>query len=374
MPASPTHRTRRAEPQDKTPVCAGNRETLPTLAAMTHSRFSHTVSLGLIVMMMAAACATTDVGSESDTTAEQTAEKLLGEFDVQGHRGARGLKPENTLPAFETALDLGVTTLELDLHFTADNEIVISHDPAIDATKCGLKPGAPAGLADPDDPQTAAQDLAIRSMTAAELGWYDCNRNPDPGTFPQQNSEPTTLAEANFSMITLDELLDFVDLYAASESKTEEQRLNARRVAFNVETKRKENDPDRIGDGFDGVNVGPFEIRLLEIIAARQIRDRVIVQSFDLRSIAAINAADPAIRLAALTSDNSIDLSSYAEIGASIWSPRASTVTLDRITEAHALGLAVIPWTVNDLGDIARLTAMGVDGIITDRPDFFVDQ
>jgi glycerophosphoryl diester phosphodiesterase len=324
-----------------------------------------------VVALLASSCA----GSGEETVADTGApERLFDEIDVQGHRGARGLKPENTLPAFETALDLGVSTLELDLHFTSDGDIVISHDPAITADKCGLRTGSPQAIPDPDDPQTPTSNLAIRAMTAETLSWYDCNRNPDVGKFPQQNSEPTALAGNDYSMITLTQLFDFVDRYATSETKTEAQRENARRVLFNVETKRKENDPARIGDGFDGVNAGPFEIRVLEVITDSDVRERVIVQSFDLRSIAAINAIDPTIRLAALTSDASIDLDRYAQIGASIWSPKASTVTADRIGKAHELGLAVIPWTVNDLDDIARLLALGVDGIITDRPDLFADQ
>ncbi|VAW08468.1 Glycerophosphoryl diester phosphodiesterase [hydrothermal vent metagenome] len=332
-----------------------------------------TTLTAVILTVIAAACATTTDPLTPGTSSERgDPQRILDKFDVQGHRGARGLKPENTLPAFEAALDLGVSTLELDLHFTADGEVVISHDPAIDPAKCGLRPGAPAGIPDPDDPETSPSELAIRTMTAQDIQWFVCDRNPDPGKFPQQTSDPTAVAGDNFSMVTLDQLIDFVQEYASSETKTEEQRNNARSVVFNVETKRKANDPARIGDGFDGVNAGPFEIKLLEIINDRQIRGRVIVQSFDLRSIRAINAVDPTIRLSALTSDGSIRLAEYVAAGATIWSPRASTVTADLVTQAHALGLAVIPWTVNETDEIDRLTAMGVDGIITDLPGLFV--
>lgn len=327
--------------------------------------------LTVIVTLIASSCASND---ETAVTNTGMPERIPEELDIQGHRGARGLKPENTLPAFETALDLGVSTLELDLHFTADDDIVISHDPAITAEKCRLKTGAPQGIPDPDDPETPPDDLAIRSMSVETLSWYTCDRNPDVAQFPQQNADPTTLAGDDYSMITLTQLIAFVDRYATSDAKTEQQRENARTVVFNVETKRKERDPARIGDGFDGVNAGPFEIRLLEVVADGNVANRVIVQSFDLRSIAAINAIDPSIRLAALTSDGSIDLDRYAQIGASIWSPRASTVTARRISEAHDLGLAVIPWTVNDPDEVARLIALGVDGLITDRPDLFTNR
>ena len=324
----------------------------------------------MALSMIAAAC-TTDEEIQTTNTDETTVVQPPARFDVQGHRGARGLKPENTLPAFETALDFGVSTLELDLHFTADSEVVIWHDPVIDSKKCGLKPDAPPGIPDPDDPTVTSQDLAVRGLTAADLRWFDCSRNPDAGRFPQQNSAATSIAGNDFGIVTLAELIEFVAKYSVNQSKTVEQRDNAARVRFNVETKRSARFPDAIGDGFDGTTAGPFELRLLEIIAAFEIRDRVTVQSFDRRSIGAINAVDPGISLAMLTSDGSIDLAAYADIGATVWSPKAASVAKDRIAEAHRLGMVVIPWTVNEPDVFDQLVALGVDGVITDRPDIF---
>ncbi len=290
-----------------------------------------------------------------------------GSIDIQGHRGARGIQPENTLPAFETALDLGVTTLELDLHFTADDRVVVWHDPIIDASKCGLAAGAEGP--DPDDPLTPDEDLMIANLPVAELGNYVCDRNPDKARFPDQEAIPTSLAGSDYRITTLDDLFDFVATYATDASKTAEQREAALGVLFNIETKRKPDSPQAIGDGFDGTTAGPFELAILEVVGGRDLVDRVTIQSFDHRSLWAVHAANPDLRLAALTSRQAPDLEEYATRGASIWSPNQADVTPERIEEAHGLGLLVIPWTINEVNDMKNLLDIGVDGLITDRPD-----
>ncbi|MEA3502641.1 MAG: glycerophosphodiester phosphodiesterase family protein [Actinomycetota bacterium] len=339
---------------------------------------------GVLVMvgaLLAGSCSgTNDAGREAmgtsapvSTAAVEHREPTLPDgFDVQGHRGARGLKPENTLPAFETALDLGVTTIEFDLHFSAEGEIVIWHDPVIDPDKCGLKPDAPSQIPDPDDPGTPQGALAVRSLTVDELGWFNCNRNPDPERFPEQNSEPTSLAEEDFGIVTLDELFDFVASYATAESKTEVQRDVARVVGYNMETKRGFGDPSAIGDGFDGKTAGPFELRILEVVEEHGVRDRVVIQSFDQRSLVAIHGVDRGIRLAMLTASGDADPGGYAAFGATVWSPKASTISERRLLEAFDAGLVVTPWTVNSLKEAERLAAEGVNGVITDRPDLLI--
>lgn len=309
------------------------------------------------------------------TAAPPEASPYPAGFDVEGHRGARGLKPENTLPAFEAGLDAGVTTLELDLHYSADGEIVIWHDPMVDASKCGLKPGAPSQIPDPDDAGSPEDDArAIRSLSVDDLRWFRCNRNPDPDAFPDQDPAPTPLAGDEYGIVTLDDLFDFVDRYADSETKTDAQRAGARVVQFNIETKRDRRDPAAIGDGFDGETVGPFEQRLLQVVDERGLRDRVIIQSFDIRSLQAIDAADPGIRLAVLTATGHAALPAFADTRPVVWSPRASTVDAASVDAAHAGGHTVVPWTVNDVEEAERLIELGVDGLITDRPDLLVAQ
>ncbi len=346
---------------------------------MTRASISR-LALVLAGALVATACQGSPAVPESEeppetvapsTTAIETQETG---FDLQGHRGARGLQPENTLPSFETALDIGVTTLELDLHFSADGEIVIWHDAIVDPAKCGRQPGAPSDVPDPDDPGVDPDGLAIRSLSVDQLRWFQCDRNPDPERFPDQKPTPTDLAGDRYGIITLEDLFDFVDRYATDPAKSEVQREAAATVEFNVETKRKLRDPGAIGDGFDGENVGPFEERLLEIIAEHQMRDRVTIQSFDPRSLSAIAVADSEVRLVMLTFEGSFDFEAFAAEGIWGWSPKASTVTSGLISEAHAAGLVVVPWTVNDPALARVLLDAGVDGIITDRPDRFTDR
>ena len=289
-------------------------------------------------------------------------------FDLQGHRGARGLKPENTLPAFETALDLLVTTLEFDLHLTGDDEIVVWHDPVVDASKCGLRFGAPSDVPDPEDPSEA---LAVRKLSVEQLSWYLCDRNPEPNRFTSQDSTPTQIAGSDYRIVTLDELIEFVEAYAADLSKTVEQRKAAAAVRFNMETKRNRTNPDTIGDGFDGENPGLFENRVLEIIEDRGIAGRATIQSFDIRSLRAIRAVNSVIPLAFLESNPSADPADLAAWDITEWSPNLNIASEQRIADAHAAGLAVKPWTVLSVDEAIALIDVGVDGLITDRPDLF---
>ncbi len=288
------------------------------------------------------------------------------DLEVQGHRGARGLQPENTLPAFETALDLGVDTLELDLHFTSDGQLVVWHDPIVPPDKCRLDPDQ--SIAGPDLNEADDASILIAGFTRDELRAYSCDKNPDQNRLPDQQATATGLAGDSYQIVTLGELFDFVARYAEAEGKTPEQRAGAAAVMFNVETKRVEGSPETINDGFDGVNPGPFELTLLQLIADRGLEDRVVVQSFDHRSLRAIRSVDSSIRLAALTSRNvpfSADFAAFADI----WSPDYRAVSSTSLAAAHQAGLEVIPWTVNDLADMSRLIELGVDGLITDRPD-----
>jgi len=343
--------------------------TAGTVQTVTSRR--HRPGAKRLLWMMGLAGALAVTGCQDAAEEPGSAVSVSDEFDVQGHRGARGLKPENTLPAFEAALDLRVTTLELDLHFAADGQVVVWHDPVVESEKCGLAEGAPAGTPDPDDGSSRA-DRLVASLTVDQLRWFQCDRNPDPDAHPAQRTEETELAGDNFRIVTLERLFEFVEEYANSEAKTSEQRANAAGVRFNVETKRRPDNAQTIGDGFNGVEAGPFELALLDLIDRFGLGSRIVIQSFDHRSLWAIHAVDSEIRLSALTSNIPPDLAGLVANGASIWSPRATTLTETLITRAHAVGLRVTPWTVNDPLEATHLISMGVDGIITDRPDLMM--
>ena len=303
--------------------------------------------------------------------AQDTPIELPDGFDIEGHRGARGLKPENTLPAFETALDLGVTTLELDLHFTADEVVVIWHDDVIESDKCRLDPDTAIDVPDPDESPFISQ------LTFEQIQAYRCDRNPVPDQFPDQNHEATALAGDNYHMLSLEALFDFVEMYAESEDKSEAQRENAQRVQFNIETKRKPDNPQAINDGFDGVNAGAFELAILELVEKRNLVDRVIIQSFDHRSLWAVRAENESIRLAVLTFGTRPPLADFATYDVAIWSPYYGDLTPDLMRTINISprlkDVQLIPWTVNDECTARSLIDQGVDGIISDFPDMLLN-
>lgn len=292
-------------------------------------------------------------------------------FDAQGHRGARALLPENTLPSFEAALDLGVTTLELDLHFTEDGEVVIWHDPLIEKTKCRL-PEETAVDDETPDPKNPLRKILVSQQPLSVIQAYQCDLNPEVNRFPDQEVLDMPLAGTDYRIVTLAELFDFVEMYAESADKSEEQRANAAVVVFNIETKRKVSNPEYIDDGFTGGEAGPFELTILELIADYGLADRVVIQSFDHRSLQVIRDIDSEIQLAALTTSGEAKVKVYNGYKFDIWSPRARDLTPELLAEAQGLGLKVIPWTVNDKAEMEELIEMGVDGLISDRPDLLL--
>jgi glycerophosphoryl diester phosphodiesterase len=265
------------------------------------------------------------------------------------------------LPAFEYALDLEVTTLELDLHLTQDGVVVVTHDDWV-GQNCHLV-----------GETTASSPPQISRLSLAQLKQYRCDLNPDPGRFPDQQPEPMPLAGDNYAIPTLEELFQFVETYANAGSKSDSQRQRAAGVHFNLETKRTPDAPELIGDDFDGRRPGLFEQEIVALVEAYGLVDRVIIQSFDHRSITVIPQLNPAIATAALTSQPVDPADIAAQTSARIWSPDYRRLTAEAITAAHEAGLQVIPWTVNDPTLMANLIDLGVDGLITDYPNLLAE-
>jgi len=324
------------------------------------------IAVSCTVFLIAAACAA-PTEPAGDGSPEPGPSAGVG-YDLQGHRGARGLRPENTLPAVEAALDAGVSTVELDLHLSSDGRVVVWHDPLIEPSKCGVEPEKSGSLPDPDVLVAGSVELMVSRLTVAELGDFRCDRNPDPAGLPDQIASDSGLAGDEYGIVEVAQVFDFVDAYARADTTPEARR--AGRVMFNLELKRRPDHPGYIGDDFDGVAPGAFELSLLQEIDARELRDRVVVQSFDHRSLWAMGSIAPEIRLAVLTRrGDPTDFDGWVVRGAAIWSPDWREVDEAKLVAAHAAGLEVIPWTVNDPDLMRRLLEQGVDGIITDRPD-----
>src|SRR5262245_61046044 len=177
-------------------------------------------------------------------------------FEVQGHRGARGLKPENTLPSFETAFDVGVTSIETDVHLTRDSVPVLIHDPRLNARLYRPLAGSPASALE-DQP-------AVARLSLSELRGYRADGNPDPKRFPDQDPSVTPLARVfaqqrgydPYAVPTLADLFAFAAAYAGelgrAAGKTRAQQEHAREIVLDLELKREPFHAEYIGDGFDG--------------------------------------------------------------------------------------------------------------------------
>ena len=244
---------------------------------------------------------------------------------VHGHRGARAMRPENTIPAFEYAIGVGADVLEMDLAVTKDNVLVISHDPHLNAEICK----GPGG------------SNVIHELTLVQLRQWDCGslRNP---RFPTQQPVPRTRVP------TLDEVLDLAP---------------RGRFEYNIETKIFPEHPE--------LTPSPevFAQLLLNAIRKHKLHQRVIVQSFDFRTLHAMKKLDPTIRLSALYENGGEDFVSIARrAGAGIVSPEYHMVTPQKVQDAHAAGLQVVPWTANDPADWQGLADARVDAIISDNP------
>ncbi|MBZ5623409.1 MAG: glycerophosphodiester phosphodiesterase [Acidobacteriia bacterium] len=244
---------------------------------------------------------------------------------VHGHRGARARMPENTIPAFEYAIQAGVDALEMDMAVTKDSVIVISHDPILRGPIC-------------TGPTASA---VIHELTLPQVREWDCGAIRNPG-FAKQTAVPGTHPP------TLDEVFRLAD------------RGN---FDFNIETKSFPDKPE--------YTPSPEEFARLVLQKIRQykLEKRVILQSFDFRTLVAMKELAPEIRLSALTETDPRDFVVIArEAQAAIISPQFNLVTQGKVTAAHRAGLQVVPWTANTPADWDRLIQAKVDAIITDDP------
>jgi glycerophosphoryl diester phosphodiesterase len=283
-------------------------------------------------------------------------------FDLQGHRGARGLLPENTLPSFQKAIDLGVDTIECDMAITKDGVVVIHHD-------LWLNPDIARG---PDGQWLEKRGPAISELTFEELQKYDVGRIK-PGTkYAAEFSEQQPVDGTRIPRLS-----DLFDLVKKSGNST---------IGFDCETKISPLEPT--------ATLAPeaFARKVVAEIRKHGMATRTMVQSFDWRTLQVIQKEAPEIRTMYLSSPRTLKrdgpfsaspwLAGFAPenyggsvpkavhaAGGKIWAPNQTFLTPDMLAEARALGIKVIPWTVNDPAMMRKLLDMGVDGIISDRPD-----
>lgn len=243
---------------------------------------------------------------------------------VHGHRGARARRPENTLPAFRYAIEQGVDVLELDVAVTKDDIAVVSHDPLLNAAIC-------------TGPVTG---IAIRTLTLQQLRAYDCGAKQNP-RFPLQVPVPGT------RIPTLHEV------FALGLGNA---------VQFNVETKIFADKPELTPAP------EPFARLIFDAVRRHGLEKRVILQSFDPRTLQAMKQMNPAVPRAALFDTQRDWVATAREFDATLLSPEFHLVSPELVVQAHAAGLQVVPWTANQPSEWATLAAAGADAIISDDP------
>ena len=268
---------------------------------------------------------------------------LLKKIIIQGHRGARGLYPENTILSFIEAVRLGVDTLEMDVVVSKDRQVVVSHEPWMNSAFCTRPDGQPVE-------ENSKEKYNLFNMNYAVIAQYDCGMRGNK-EFPQQKA---TAAHKPL----LSDVVAAVEKFVARE--------DILRVNYNIEIKSEVGDDNIFQPGpVDFVGLVYREMKELDILSHCNL------QSFDVRILQEIKKTDPNIVLALLV-ENAGSLEAnlqYLGFVPDIYSPEYILVNDTLVREVHGKGMQIIPWTVNEIDDMKRLSRMGVDGLITDYPD-----
>ena len=269
-------------------------------------------------------------------------------FDLQGHRGARGLAPESTIASFDAAIAHGVTGIEFDVRLTGDGEVVVWHDPTLEAAKCVFE--------GEDVTEALVADLTLAQLRSVDVG------SRTLAAYPQQVAAPGS------RILTLAELFD---RYAAAHPT----------LWWTVEVKVDPTDPREVATREE------LTRRVIDAIKDAGVEGRSFVHSFDWAVLELARDIDPSLVLSALMvpgmpvedvrpwtgsldpADFPDEVAAAAALGASVFSPYWTWCSPDNVARAHELGLAVLPWTVNEVADLEAMKAAGVDGLVTDYPD-----
>jgi glycerophosphoryl diester phosphodiesterase len=269
--------------------------------------------------------------------------KTKPDFDWQGHRGCRGILPENSIPAFLKALDLGVTTLEMDLAVSADSQLIVSHEPWLNSDICVKSDGSAIK-------KEEAEQLLLIRMTAEEIKKCDCGSLGNPRfkeQLPMKTYKPT-----------LEEVVDTVKKYCMEKNRA--------LPFFNIEIKSQ---PDY--DEKKTPSVSAFSKRVVTTITSLGIKEKTYIQSFDPRALACVKVLDPTMKLVFLV-ENQLGLKKNLKLltfKPDVYSPFFKLLDKKTISRCHKKGIKVIPWTVNETADMQAVINLGVDGIITDYPN-----
>ncbi len=295
----------------------------------------------IAIAMLIAGCKSANMSQRSSTKGLK-----LPAFNKEGHRGIRGLMPENTIPSMYMAIDYDVNTLEVDIIISKDKKVVISHDvyfhPDITTTPDGKFLTS-----------KEAQEHQLYKMNYDSIRKYDVGLKPHKD-FPQQQKL------AAYKPL-LGELVDSADAYARSKGKS---------IIYNIELKTNA--------AYDGVKQPPVEETVdltMQVVKDKNLENRAYLQSFDFRPLQILHKKYPHITTAVLISGSekrTLD-QQLTELGYTpeMYSPHYSIVTAELVADCHKRGMKIIPWTVNTVEEMKKMKALGVDGIITDYANYF---
>ena len=274
-------------------------------------------------------------------------QKAFAPFDTQGHRGCRGLMPENSIPAMFKAIDLGVQTLEMDVTISKDKKVVLSHDPFFSHEITTMPNGDSIK-------ETQEKNYNLFKMTYDEIKLFDVGLKTHP-RFLQQ-------IKIKISKPLLEDLIDSVEAYILKNNKTP--------VFYNIETKCLAET-----DNIFHPNPNVFCELLMDVINKKNIANRTIIQSFDIRTLIYIHKHYPKLKTALLIDEGDLDTleNQLIKLGfiPTIYSPHYSLIDKKLIQNCHKKNIQVIPWTINDIDKLKELKLLGVDGAISDYPNLF---
>ena len=270
---------------------------------------------------------------------------LSKKINIQGHRGARGHYPENTLRGFKAAVDFGADFIELDVVISADSKVVVSHEPWMNDEICSMRDGSPV-------PPGRGREHNIYRMPYEVIRKFDCGKRGHP-RFPSQRGEPAYKP-------LLGEVISTIEAYTREKGYAP--------VGYNIEIKTEQ----------DGV-FNPAPLVFVDLVH-REIKnyglgDRLNIQSFDVRILSEMHKKDPSIRLGLLVENRDSMETNLQALGflPYAYNPEFVLVNEILVKQVHGRGMKIFVWTVNEKNDIAAMLALGVDGIISDYPDRVIE-
>jgi glycerophosphoryl diester phosphodiesterase len=264
-------------------------------------------------------------------------------LDLQGHRGCRGLMPENSIPGFLYAIELGVTTLEMDVVISKDKKVVVSHDPFFSHEFCLNPDGS-------EIKEEEERNFTLFEMTYEEIKTFDCGSKIHP-RFPKQRKMPVYKP-------LLEDVINAAEAHASSLGKS--------KLYYNIEIKSTIE-----GDNVYHPPYKEFTDLLMDVLQKKNILERTIVQSFDIRPLQYLHQTHPDMTLSFLVENTLVFKENLSILGftPAIYSPEFILVDEALMTFAKEHNMKVIPWTVNEVAEMKKLIAMGVDGLISDYVD-----